>query len=253
MEGGHYTEKKEEEPLDPILMDDDQLKWILASSRMTRSRAPYQYKVNTKKRVVARREGLASDEEEVEDLRDVEQIEEILHVAYERKTRGPRIEGEDNHPFNINVSVEPINRSCATNTQKRTPSFRQPKFEGSPTVRSTSTQRETTGGSSSGNLSQVSTPRGGGSSSIFGRAGHDPTIRLPEFQGEATDDPEKHLFICAKIWEAKKITDEDTKLTQLEIMLRDRTLDWYMSLYTNSVLRMTRTLDDIKKLLINEF
>jgi hypothetical protein len=64
--------------LDPILMDDDQLKWILASSGMTRSRAPYQYKVNTKKRVVAEREGLASDEEEVEDLWAVEQIEEIL-------------------------------------------------------------------------------------------------------------------------------------------------------------------------------
>jgi hypothetical protein len=36
-------------------------------------------------------------------------------------------------------------------------------------------------------------------------------------------------------------------------MLRDNALDWYMSLDTNSVPRMTRTLDDIKKLLINEF
>jgi hypothetical protein len=78
MEGGQDKEKKEEEPLDLILMDDDQLKWILASSGMTRSGAPYQYKVNTKKRVVAEREGLASDEEEVEDLWAVEQIEEIL-------------------------------------------------------------------------------------------------------------------------------------------------------------------------------
>jgi hypothetical protein len=40
---------------------------------------------------------------------------------------------------------------------------------------------------------------------------------------------------------------------QLAITLRDRTLDWYMSLDMNSVLGMTRTLDDIKKLLINEF
>jgi hypothetical protein len=140
MEGGKDTEKKEEEPLDPILMDDDQLKWILASSGTTRSGAPYQYKVNTKKRVVAEREGLASDEEEVEDLWAVEQIEEILCAAYERKTRGPRTGGEDNHPFNINVSVEPIN-PCATNTPKRTPPFRQPKFGGSPTAGSTSTQR----------------------------------------------------------------------------------------------------------------
>jgi hypothetical protein len=67
--------------LDPILMDDNQLKWILASSGMTRSGVPYQYNVNTKKRVVAVREGLASDEEEVEDLQAVEKIEEILRAT----------------------------------------------------------------------------------------------------------------------------------------------------------------------------
>jgi hypothetical protein len=67
MEEGQDKGKKEE-LLDPILMDDDQLQWILASSGMTRSGVPYQYKVNTKKRVIAMREGLESDEEEVEDL-----------------------------------------------------------------------------------------------------------------------------------------------------------------------------------------
>jgi hypothetical protein len=56
----------------------------------THSGVPYQYKMNTKKRVVAAREGLASHEEEVEDLRATEQIEEILCVTYERNTRGPR-------------------------------------------------------------------------------------------------------------------------------------------------------------------
>jgi hypothetical protein len=61
------------------------------------------------------------------------------------------------------------------------------------------------------------------------------------------------LFIYAKIWEAKKIIDEDTKLAQLAITLRDCTLEWYMSLDTNSALGMIRTLADIKKLLINEF
>jgi hypothetical protein len=148
--------------------------------------------------------------------------------------------------------VEPIN-PFATNTPKRTPPFRKPKFGGSPTEGSTSTQGATTGGASSGNLSQVSTPHGGGSSSVFGMAGHDPTIKLPEFRGEAAEDPEKHFFICAKIWEAKQITNEDTKLAQQAITLRDRALEWYMSLDMNSVPRMTRTLDDIKKLLINEF
>jgi hypothetical protein len=152
--------------LELISRDDDQLKWILASSGMTRREAPYQYNINTKKRAIAEREGLVSDDEEVEDLRVVEQIEEILFTTYERKTRGPITGGEDNHPFHINVSVEPIN-PCVTNTPQRTPPFRQPKFRGSPTTGSTSTQGETTGGANSGNISQVSTPHGGGSSSVL--------------------------------------------------------------------------------------
>jgi hypothetical protein len=72
MEGVKDKEKKEEEPLDLISMDDDQLKWILASLGMMHRGAPYQYNINTKKRDIAKREGLASDEEEVEDLRVVE-------------------------------------------------------------------------------------------------------------------------------------------------------------------------------------
>jgi hypothetical protein len=56
-----------------------------------------------------------------------------------------------------------------------------------------------------------------------------------------------------KIWEAKQITNEDTKLEQLAIILRDRALDWYMILDTNSAPGTMRTLEDIKKLLINEF
>jgi hypothetical protein len=61
----------------------------MATARKTRSGVPYQYKVNTKKRAIATREGLASDEEEVEDLQDMEKIEEILCKTYERKMRGP--------------------------------------------------------------------------------------------------------------------------------------------------------------------
>jgi hypothetical protein len=179
--------------------------------RKTHRGAPYQYKLNTKKRSIAAREGLVSDEEELEDLWAVDNIEEILCATYERKTRGPRMGGEGNHPIHINVSVEPIN-PCVINTPKRTPPFRQLQFGGSPTIGSTSTQGTTTRGSSSGNTSQVSTSCRGGSSSIFKMAGHDPTIRLPKFWGEATEDPEKHLFIFENIWEAKKITNEDTKI-----------------------------------------
>jgi hypothetical protein len=117
----------------------------MVTTRKTRSGVPYQYKVNTKKRVVATREGLESDEEEVEDLQAVEQIEEILCTTYERKMRGPRAGIEGNNPIHINVSVEPIN-PCATNTPEITPPFRQPNFRRRKTTRSTSTQGTTTGG-----------------------------------------------------------------------------------------------------------
>jgi hypothetical protein len=128
----------------------------------------------------------------------MDQIEEIMCATYKRKMRGPRTRGEGNHPIHINVSVEPMN-PCVTNTPKRTPSFRKPNFGRSPTTRSASTLRSTTRGTSSENTSQVSTSRRGGSSSVFIMAGHDPTITLPEFRGEVAEDPEKHLFICAKI------------------------------------------------------
>jgi hypothetical protein len=118
---------KKEEALDPIMMDDDQIKWIMATTGKTRSGVPYQYKVNTKKRAISMREGLASDEEEVEDLRAMEQIEEILGATYEWKMRVPRVRIEGSNPIHINVSVEPIN-PCVTNTTRRTPPFRQPNF-----------------------------------------------------------------------------------------------------------------------------
>jgi hypothetical protein len=68
---GEVDKGKEEEALDPIMMDDDQIKRIMATVGKTCSGVPYQYKVNTKKRAVAAREGLASDKEEVHDLRAV--------------------------------------------------------------------------------------------------------------------------------------------------------------------------------------
>ena len=99
---------------------------------------PYQYKMNNKKRAITDREGLKSDEEEVEDLRAVEQIEEILCVTYERKTRGLRVGIEGNTLIHISVSVEPI-KPCVTNIPRRTPPFRQLNFERSKKTRSTYT------------------------------------------------------------------------------------------------------------------
>jgi hypothetical protein len=92
--GGEMEEEmdkgKKEEAMDPIMMEEDHINKIMETTGKMHSGVPYQYKMNNKKRSISDIEGLASDEEEVEDLRFVEQIEEILHTTYERKTRGPR-------------------------------------------------------------------------------------------------------------------------------------------------------------------
>jgi hypothetical protein len=76
--------------------------------------------------------------------------------------------------------------------------------------------RESSGNSrrgvSSTSSNQVFSPHGSGITTNFTMEGQDPTIRLLEFQGEGSDNPENHLFIYEKIWEAKKIIDEDRKV-----------------------------------------
>ena len=57
--------------------------------------------MNIKKREVAEREGLNSDEEETEDLYAMGKIEDILHAANERKTRGHGSNIEEISPFHI--------------------------------------------------------------------------------------------------------------------------------------------------------
>jgi hypothetical protein len=59
---------------------------------------------------------------------------------------------------------------------------------------------------------QVSTSHGGGSLDNFTMERKYPTIRLPEFRGDGSDDREKNMFICEKIWVEKNIIYEDTKV-----------------------------------------
>jgi hypothetical protein len=173
---GEMDKGNKEEALDPIMMEEDQIKQIMEITGRMRSGVPYQYNMNTKKRALASREGLASDEEEVEDLLTMEQIEEILPTTYERKMRGPRVGIDRNTSIHINFSVEPIN-TCVNNTPIRTPLFRQSNFGRRKTIGSTYTQGTTTRGASFGRISQVSRLHGG-SSSTFRMVGHDPIIRL---------------------------------------------------------------------------
>jgi hypothetical protein len=128
---------KKEEALDPIMMEEYQIKNTMETTGRMHSGSPYQYNINNKKRAIATREGLKSDEEEVEDPRAVEKIEEIMHMTYERNTRGPRAGTKGRIPIHISVIVEPIN-PCVTNTPERTPPFRQLNFSGRNALGSTS-------------------------------------------------------------------------------------------------------------------
>jgi hypothetical protein len=73
--------------------------------------------MNNKKRVVAEREGLESDEEEVYVLCSIGNIEDILCATYERKTRGHGSSAEEGSTFHIRITMEPTT-PCATKTSE---------------------------------------------------------------------------------------------------------------------------------------
>ena len=74
---------KKKEMMDPIMMDEEHIKEIMDKEGTTCSERPYQYKINRKKRVVAEREGLESDEEEVDNIHATWKIEAILCATYD--------------------------------------------------------------------------------------------------------------------------------------------------------------------------
>jgi hypothetical protein len=53
---------------------------------------------------------------------------------------------------------------------------------------------------------------------------HERTLRLPVFQRMGKDDTKKHWLKCEEIWSMNRITNEASKITQLETTLRDRAL-----------------------------
>lgn len=53
-------------------------------------------------------------------------------------------------------------------------------------------------------------------------------LRMPVFNGNRSQDPEQHMFVCETIWIVKQIQDQDAQIVQLATMFRDRALVWYM-------------------------
>jgi hypothetical protein len=62
----------------------------------------------------------------------------------------------------------------------------------------------------------------------------DSTLRLLVFHGMGRDEAEKHWFTCEEIWSMKRITDEASKIVQLETTLKDMYVAWYMKYKTTA-------------------
>jgi hypothetical protein len=58
-------------------------------------------------------------------------------------------------------------------------------------------------GSSATNQSQSTSPRVSTTPSTM--EGIDHTLRMPDFQGAGSEDPEQHLFVCDTIWIVKNV------------------------------------------------
>jgi hypothetical protein len=50
-----------------------------------------------------------------------------------------------------------------------------------------------------------------------------------------------------KIWATKHITDEDTKVVQLEITFKGCALDWYMGIAKNNPTGVPTTVTEVKR------
>ena len=79
------------------------------------------------------------------------------------------------------------------------------------------------------------------------------TLRMHEFQEVGSKDPKQYIFVCETIWAAKNIQDEATNISQLEIEFRQRALLWYIKYQSTIPIGQTRTLENIRKALLNEF
>ena len=74
-------------------------------------------------------------------------------------------------------------------------------------------------------------------------------MKLPNFKGTGSEDPEQHGFLCEAIWTIKQIQADNVKLVQLATTFRERALTWYMK-YT---VAHNRTLAEVKTAMIKEF
>ena len=55
-------------------------------------------------------------------------------------------------------------------------------------------------------------------------------IKLPIFNGNGLEDPEKHSFLCESIWSVQQVQYEVKKQVKMITTMRGYALDWYIKL-----------------------
>ena len=77
--------------------------------------------------------------------------------------------------------------------------------------------------------------------------------KLPLFHGNGTNDPEQFWFLCKVVWTVRQTIDDDVKKGQLETTLRGHALYWYMKFIQVPMGTPGKTLDEVRRGLIEEF
>ena len=78
-------------------------------------------------------------------------------------------------------------------------------------------------------------------------------MKLPIFNGNGIDDPEQYWFLCEAIWTTRQTTDDDVKKIHRATTLRCLALEWFMRFTRVPQGGTTKTLDEIRTGLFEEF
>ena len=78
-------------------------------------------------------------------------------------------------------------------------------------------------------------------------------MKLLIFHGNGNDDLEQYWFLCEAIWTARQTIDDDVKKSHLATTLRGSTLEWFMRFTRVPQGGTTKTLDEIRTGLFEEF
>ena len=78
-------------------------------------------------------------------------------------------------------------------------------------------------------------------------------MKLPIFNGNGLEEPEKHWFLCESIWTVRQVQDSIVKSAHMIMTFRVHSLDWYMMFYVLLGGTRQNSLDQIHNGFIDEF